>query len=504
MRIATHLMDPARSNIPRARLNVRQCNRQSARTQLGFILWVLLLPAWLVQETLAADQGNRPPTFTGTVNLVWHADRSQFDAEVTGAPLTEVLTNLARATGWSIFVEPGVQRTIDVRFLQVDVRESLRRLLGDLNFAIRSHTNLPPSLYVFDTAIASATQRVNGGASAAPGKATRTPIATELVATLKSGRDAAALARQLGARRYKRLEGTQSYLFEFANEKDALAARNLLEGGDDAESVDFNYSIAPPPAPELLASGIAPPTLLKARPLGDGHPVIVGLIDTAVQTRGVAYQDFLLKGISLFENPGAVPGELTHGTSMAETIVRGMAQIADTQQGSTVRILPVDVYGGQSTTSTFDVAQGIQAAIKGGANIINLSLGSDGDTPYLRELIATAHRQGVVIVGAAGNTPVTTPFYPAAYSEVIAATAGDRSGQVASYANRGEFVDVMAPGTGLVHYNHQAYLGSGTSYAAAYVSGIAAALGETGSKAAEIEAELIRRLGVQRASPKAP
>jgi thermitase len=116
-------------------------------------------------------------------------------------------------------------------------------------------------------------------------------------------------------------------------------------------------------------------------------------------------------------------------------------------------------------------------------------------------LIVDAHGQGVLFVGAAGNQPVTTPSYPAAYPEVLATTAGDRSGRIASYANRGEFVDVIAPGTGLVHLGNQTFVGSGTSYSAAYVTGIAAGLGESGKTAAQIELEIRSRLSPPAAKP---
>jgi len=44
------------------------------------------------------------------------------------------------------------------------------------------------------------------------------------------------------------------------------------------------------------------------------------------------------------------------------------------------------------------------------------------------------------------NEPVTTPTYPAAYPGVVAVTATDSTGQIASYANRGSFVDLAISG----------------------------------------------------------
>ncbi|HVY72218.1 MAG TPA: S8 family serine peptidase, partial [Verrucomicrobiae bacterium] len=212
--------------------------------------------------------------------------------------------------------------------------------------------------------------------------------------------------------------------------------------------------------------------------------------------QGSGIKDFLLSSVSAASNPGQPsPDQITHGTSMAETILRGVSLTDTSANGTPVRILPVDVYGASESTTTFDVGKGIDAALAGGATIINMSLGSAGDSPFVQQIIQSAHQQGAIFVGAAGNTPVTTPTYPAAYPEVIAVTAGDRSGQLATYANRGPFIDVMAPGADVVQYNNQAYLGQGTSFSTAYVSGVAAGLVSTTSKPlSQVEADVRRRL----------
>jgi len=165
-----------------------------------------------------------------------------------------------------------------------------------------------------------------------------------------------------------------------------------------------------------------------------------------------------------------------------------------------VRILPVDVYGNSPSTSTFDVAMGIYKAVNNGAQIINLSLGSDGSSPFLAQMIQSSHDQGVLFFAAAGNEPVATPTYPAAYPEVIAVTAGTRQGVIAPYANYGSFVDVIAPGQAIVNFNGQSWLVTGTSASTAYASGAAAALLEKDGKlsAAQIEAQIRAIFGSRR------
>jgi hypothetical protein len=178
---------------------------------------------------------------------------------------------------------------------------------------------------------------------------------------------------------------------------------------------------------------------------------------------------------------------------MAETILQGLSAVETGKTDTSVRILPVDVYGDSETTTTYQVAEGIVKAIENGATIINLSLGSDGDSRLLQQVIEDAHSQGIIFFGAAGNQPVTTPTYPAAYSEVVAVTATDNQGNIAPYANYGDFVDVAAPGTAIVSYNGNSYLVTGTSASTAMVSGAAAGLAEkTRSSVAKIE-EAVRK-----------
>ena len=72
---------------------------------------------------------------------------------------------------------------------------------------------------------------------------------------------------------------------------------------------------------------------------------------------------------------------------MWETLLKGVDSATADGNGSRVRVLPVDVYGDKATTSTFEVAKGIYEAMKNGASVINLSLGSDGDTPFLYQRV---------------------------------------------------------------------------------------------------------------------
>jgi hypothetical protein len=98
---------------------------------------------------------------------------------------------------------------------------------------------------------------------------------------------------------------------------------------------------------------------------------------------------------------------------------------------------------------------------------------------------------------AAGNQPVATPYYPAAYPEVKAVTAID-NGQLAPYAGRGSFVSLGAPGTSIVPFGNLAYGVQGTSVSTAYTSGLAAGYLETsGGNMTQMQRFLNNNFGVK-------
>jgi len=399
----------------------------------------------------------------------------QLTADIPDWPLDQVLERLAQTTHWQILVEPEIERKVRVKFRDVPVGEGLRRLFGPLSFAYVPGTAGAVKLLVFSSDAKAATSLVPTIAPAIGAGPTR--IEDELILRVKPGYqgDIEELARSLGATIIGKLEEQNAYRLKFASAEAAQSARNRLATQRDLQIQD-NYRINLPNDIDSQSPLAIPSLGLTARPVGNDDQIVVAVVDTPVQSEGTVLKDFLLPGISVAGESNASADTLSHGTSMATTILNGVAASADAAGGTAVRILPVDVYGSNESSSSFAVAQGIQAAILGGADLVNLSLGGDGASPLVEELIRTGQAQGVVFIAAAGNEPVTTPTYPAAFPEVVAVTAMDRSGNVAPYANYGDFVDLVAPGLSFVPFQGQRYYVMGTSAAAANTTGQAANL----------------------------
>jgi subtilisin family serine protease len=133
-----------------------------------------------------------------------------------------------------------------------------------------------------------------------------------------------------------------------------------------------------------------------------------------------------------------------------------------------------------SVATTYDLMRGIDWALARHARILNMSFAGPRD-PLLERSVAVAAAGGAIIVAAAGNGGAKAPFaYPAAYPEVIAVTATDVADRLYASANQGRYIAIAAPGVDVLvsSGDHAHQLVSGTSYAAAYVSGIVALMVE--------------------------
>ncbi len=409
------------------------------------------------------------PAFSDS--LQWETNRNRVTADIQSADLLPVLDQIALATGWQVYREPAATHTVSAKFQDLPPGEALERLLGDLNFALVPDPNSVQRLFVFRTSRANATQLIN---PTLPGKGSaRTEsraIPNELLVRLKPGVKIEDIARALGAKVVGRIDGQNAYRLQFDDAQEAQTGRSELAANSDVESVDSNYEIGKPESPRQVLSTSAVPPELQLKPPSDSGKIVIGLVDTAVQSLGPKLDVFLLKQLSVAGDAALDPNVPSHGTAMAETILRSLQSATDGR--TSVQILPVDVYGSKPNTTTFDVAAGMVAAANGGANILNLSLGSEGDSPFLKDLIQELNKRNVIIFAAKGNTPTTAAVYPAAYSGVTAVTSTER-GQVVPWANRADVPAVGAPAGSVVYYQNRPWYNVGTSVSTAFVSGLA-------------------------------
>jgi subtilisin family serine protease len=129
-----------------------------------------------------------------------------------------------------------------------------------------------------------------------------------------------------------------------------------------------------------------------------------------------------------------------------------------------------------------DINAGLKVAVDMGADVLNLSFGTpasavpEGPPPH-RDVIDYAAQNGCTLVAAMGNSGLHETYYPAAYPEVIAVGSVDDSGHRSHFSTTGDHIAISAPGERIVSAGRHGYeAGSGTSYAAPFVTGAAALL----------------------------
>jgi hypothetical protein len=393
-------------------------------------------------------------------SLLWSTNKNTVSVDIKEWDLHKLLSKISVVTGWRFKIEPGTNAPITAKFKDLPTDEALNRLLGGLNFT-KDASNGVTRLLVYRTMPGAATQDIE---SPAPEVARDYRIPNELIVRLKrnSKESIDDIAKALGAEILGRDDRLKLYRLQFADADAANAAASQLNSDPSVGLIDSNYVVdRPNPVQSAPLTGVANPLpALNVNPAVNG--VVIGLIDTAVQMQD-GFSQYSLPPLSVVGQPSEPADQLAHGTAMFEDLVLGMEPYPS-------KILPVDVYPGGESTTTYQVTEGIITAINSGANIINLSLGGTGDSGTLQALITEATQKGVLFVAASGNNSGTALTYPAAYSGVLAITALDPNGQLASYADNGSFVRAAESGTSIVYLNGQPWQVQGTSTSTAFAT----------------------------------
>jgi hypothetical protein len=147
-------------------------------------------------------------------------------------------------------------------------------------------------------------------------------------------------------------------------------------------------------------------------------------------------------------------------------------------------ILSIRIADDDGNSNSMLIAKGIVAAVDAGAGLINISLGSYGDSSLVRNAIDYANKAGVVIIASAGNEGLDHLAYPAANQGVIAVGAVDARGTPLAFSNSGDSLAVAAPGLDVnaAWTGDKAVWFTGTSASAPVVTAaIAAAMSWNGS-----------------------
>ncbi len=216
-----------------------------------------------------------------------------------------------------------------------------------------------------------------------------------------------------------------------------------------------------------------------ARVRTGGKGIVIGMIDTPVD---LDYKDSLQASIERIDLvPQGSTDNRLHGTEVAGVIVSNNPRIGIAPEAKLVAISAFALNTtnpAERLSSSSVVAHALEIAMKQPLDILNLSFAGPSD-PIVDKLVTAAVQKGIVVVAAAGNGgPQAQPAYPAALPGVIAVTAVDKAETIFPQANRGDYIDIAAPGVGILTTapGGAFRVSSGTSLATAHVSGLIALL----------------------------
>ncbi|MGQ0457041.1 MAG: S8 family serine peptidase [Hyphomicrobium sp.] len=221
----------------------------------------------------------------------------------------------------------------------------------------------------------------------------------------------------------------------------------------------------------------------EAHRIAQGKRVKVAVIDTALDAKHPALDGAIAAS---FDALGETKGEAeAHGTAIAAIVGarKDFVGVAPASEILSARAF-AKAASGPAQSHTLALLKALDWSVSQGARVVNMSFAGPEDM-LLGRAIDAAVARGVVIIAAAGNGgPEAKPAYPAAFKSVIGVTATDASDAAFAQANRGDYIAVAAPGVDIIAAapNGAYDISSGTSLAAAHVSGVAALMLEKNPK----------------------
>jgi subtilisin family serine protease len=217
--------------------------------------------------------------------------------------------------------------------------------------------------------------------------------------------------------------------------------------------------------------------LIAAHAVTKGDDVRIAVIDSGID---VTHPELAGAFAGTYDALRSTEGAHTHGTGIAGAIVAKSRLLGSAPQAKLLAIRAFGATSGGAESTSFVLLKSLNYAVEQGAQIINMSFAGPKD-PLLERGLAAAAKRGVILIAAAGNAgPKSPPLYPAADRNVIAVTATDTNDRLFEASNRGNYMAVAAPGVDLLlpAPEEKYQVASGTSFAAAYVSGVAALIVE--------------------------
>jgi len=416
------------------------------------------------------------------------------------APLQAILLRLSDS-GIRVQIDPQINPVITASFENRDVQKALESILKGLDHvliweSVQGPTGPVPKLAEIQVFRSGQKDLMRPLRKAATLSIARNPndgsfyVKDEILIRLKPGADPSEflkLLQETGGILVGSYPGLGIYKVRLPQGSDVpgLVAEIRKRGG--AGTAEPNYAYPVPPSPRDLDLSTLRLSYADAYPQPNGTPIAV--IDSGLRA-DAGLDKFILASLDALDPDKPLSDTGGHGTQMA-LIAAGVVKPIGVKGDSVAQtsIIAIKAFDENGFTSNFLLMQSMDFALKHGARVLSLSWGSETKSEFLSEALELADSRGLIIVGSAGNEPTGAPHYPAAYPAVIGVGALGPDGKAWEKSNRGDFVDLYAPGFASlpVGYKGEPGIYAGTSISTAFTANLIASILSKNPKATKQE-----------------
>lgn len=280
-------------------------------------------------------------------------------------------------------------------------------------------------------------------------------------------------------------------VFSFKSAGDASSALETLQNDPSVAFVEPNYARELHWVPDdeehfsEQESWVEAINLPEAWNITTGDTeLVVAVIDSGVSPTHPDLAGKLVPGYNAVDGSDNWADIDGHGTHVAGIVAASGDNLVGTAgTAMDVKIMPIRVMADNGSISVSSIHDAIIWAVDNGADVLNLSLGSDQASETELSAVQYAYQNDVPLVASAGNR-FNKISYPASYPEAISVGALNAAGDRAQFSSILSAVDIAAPGELIFSPHWDKQTGedswsdqlkgqpvSGTSFAAAIVSG---------------------------------
>lgn len=285
----------------------------------------------------------------------------------------------------------------------------------------------------------------------------------------------------LGARDADEIPGIGVHILDLPYQANEHAFVNAFQGRPEVEFAELDHIVQPaditPNDPsyykEWHLTKISGPEAWSTTT--GSNQVTIAIIDSGVDGTHPDLASKMVPGWNFYNNNSDTSDAYGHGTGVAG------AAAALTNNGTGVAsvawaclIMPIRISDASGSASISNIANGIRWAADHGARVANVSFGPIANSSTISSAAQYLQSKGGVLTVSAGNSATFDSSSDDPSMMVVSAT--DQNDVLASWSNRGNNVDLSAPGVSIYTTMRGGIYGSGsgTSFSSPIVAGLAA------------------------------